>query len=42
MATDLASDELSVEKARELDHAYCIEIWDRQRKVGIARPKDDN
>ncbi|MBV9883788.1 MAG: hypothetical protein JO276_12340 [Sphingomonadaceae bacterium] len=35
---DVADDETALIKARELDHAYCIEVWCGRRKIGIVKP----
>jgi len=32
------TDEAALERAREIDHAYCIEVWQRSRQVGIVAP----
>jgi hypothetical protein len=37
---DVADDEAALARARDLDHAYCIEIWCGRRKVGIVEPAD--
>jgi len=37
-AIDVADDEAALAKARELDHAHCIEVWQGKRKVGIVEP----
>jgi hypothetical protein len=36
----VADDEAALAKARELDHAYCIEVWCEKRKVEIVQPAE--
>jgi len=36
---DVGDDEAALAKARELDHAHCIEVWHLKRKVGIVQPE---
>ena len=36
---DVDSDEAALQKAREIDHAHCIEVWCGARKVGIVKPQ---
>lgn len=35
---ELETDAQALDKARELDHADLIEVWDRERKVGAVHP----
>lgn len=35
---DVADDGAAMAKAREIDHAHCIEIWEGARKVGVVEP----
>ena len=39
-AVDVADDGAALARARDLDYAYCIEIWCGRRKVGIVEPAD--
>ena len=35
---DVADDAAAQQAARDLDHAFCIEIWRGKTKVGIVEP----
>jgi hypothetical protein len=37
---DVADDNAALAAARVLDHAHCIEVWSRARKVGIVKPEE--
>ena len=36
----MPDDGAALAKAREIDHANCIELWCGSRKVGIVEPAD--
>jgi hypothetical protein len=36
---DVADDASALAKARELDHAHCIEVWQGKRMVGTVEPE---
>lgn len=37
---DVPDDDAARQKACDLDHAHCIEIWNLKRKVGTVEPAD--
>jgi hypothetical protein len=36
---NVADDVAAIQTARDLDHANCIEVWERTRQVAIVRPE---
>jgi hypothetical protein len=36
---DLETDEAALAEARMRNHAFCVEVWQRTRKVGIVHPQ---
>ena len=39
---DVADDAAALRRAREIDHAHCIEVWQQARRVGIVEPADNS
>ena len=39
-AVSVAGDGEALAKAREIDHAHCIEVWQGRRKVGLVEPAE--
>lgn len=36
---DVESDDAACQKARELDHAHCIEVWQHARMIAKVHPE---
>ena len=35
---EVGDDDAALAAARQLDHSYCIEVWDKARQVGLVSP----